>query len=581
MNSNNCPVVYAQCDNQSNIPLMNNLASQSQMLDPLSQMKIETNNNKIWLDYINTNRKMVDEVNNQDLLHTIFLKHIELSNRILVPLQKHEIINNIDYFKLLPKDLIGCSSDMGRRSDTDIYSCIMGILESISIAMRGRYIVCLEKYWSEIINLYLFIAKNSGERKSALLELLKSPLLNHMTQKNICFKNKSGFNVDKSQIVKYKKARENEIFSSHIKKISKNGETQSSMSELMNTLENLNRDMSPMLEAENKPMDLFWDTSTLLGLIKKIYNQGEATALMEPEPSILFSKAFKEKNLTTLLDKAYKGESYGYETSVSSIRIEKPSINILLMIQTEFLYDLYEDNFYKNSGFLPRILPIFGSSFIPLEEKSTGNSKATLICNYMRKYEDKITNLLELSYTQDRNRKFFEITCNDDAINLIKKFEYTNSSAIKNGQYSHMIPFMKKLHGHAVRIAGAIHAWNNPQPDEVPITSKEMEAGIALATIARDHANHVFNTELKQTKKYAIKILNYLVRQDWKHSRPFILATHLQQYIRGLNKATCYPALNFLEQHNYICQYEKPGHPRLCILHKALLNCNSFHFSDD
>jgi hypothetical protein len=302
---------------------------------------------------------------------------------------------------------------------------------------------------------------------------------------------------------------------------------------------------------------------------------------MEPEPSILFSKAFKEKNLTTLLDKAYKGESYGYETSVSSIRIEKPSINILLMLQTEFLYDLYEDNFYKNSGFLPRILPIFGSSFIPLEEKSTGNSKPTLICDYMGKYSNKITNLLELSYTQDRNRKFFEITCNPDAYNLIKNFEYANSSAIKNGQYSHMIPFMKKLHGHAVRIAGAIHAWNHSQPDEHPITAKEMHAGIALATIARDHANHVFNTELKQTKKYAIKILNYLVRQSWKHSRPFILATHLQQYIRGLNKATCYPALDFLEQHNYICQHEEPGHPRLCILHKALLNCNSFHFSDD
>ena len=164
---------------------------------------------------------------------------------------------------------------------------------------------------------------------------------------------------------------------------------------------------------------------------------------------------------------------------------------------------------------------------------------------------------------------------------LIKKFEYTNSSAIKNGQYSHMIPFMKKLHGHAVRIAGAIHAWNHSQPDEHPITAKEMHAGIALATIARDHANHVFNTELKQTKKYALKILNYLVRQSWKHSRPFILATHLQQYIRGLNKATCYPALDFLEQHNYICQHEEPGHPRLCILHKALLNCNAFHFSDD
>lgn len=581
MNSNNFPVTNDFYNSQSNVPLMNSFVSQSQIFDPFSQMKIETKNNKICLDYINTNRKMVNEANLQNLINIIFFKHNDLSNKSIVPFQNHEINNNINYFELLPEDLVGCSLYMGKLSDTNIYSCIMGILTSISTAMRGRYIVRLESYWVEIINLYLFIAKQSGERKSALNDLFKYPFLNFMSKKNIEKENKYICDVDQSQIVKYKKAKENYIFSSHLKKINKNGETKSSMSELLEALSELNHEISPFLETDTIPVDLFWDVSTLLGVIKKIQNQGEAIALMEPEASILFSKSFKHKDLTTLLNKAYRGESYIYETSLKSLHIKNPSINMLMLLQNEFLYDLYKDQFYKESGFLARILPIFGSSFVPLVQINTGNSKKTLICNYMNKYSDKINNLLELAYTQDRNKKFFEIRCSPDAYSLIKNFEYANSSAIKNGQYSHMIPFMKKLHGHAVRIAGAIHAWNHSQPDEHPITSKEMQAGIALATIARDHANHVFNTELKQTKKYAIKILNYLVRQSWKHSRPFILATHLQQYIRGLNKATCYPALDFLEQHNYICQYEKPGHPRVCILHKELLNCNSFHFPED
>lgn len=528
------------------------------------------------LDYLKIRIKTFEEQKLASLLDTILEKHSNLSReQILLFSDKFEF-EDIEFQSLIPEDLLMTAKNIAKITNTDIFSSVMALIAAISIALRSRYSVKLDENWDEMLNIYMMIAKYSGGMKSKFVEMLGIPHKKFLSQRRHPKSQQNSTLRDlQNDLQKAAKERKSACIAHHTDYIRKHGEALESMKSLVEKLKCLKNDSDPYIIQNAVKEEIFWDVSTPLALPLKLQDHGETLAMMVPEASLLFSKFFNDKSFILLLNKCYGGESHQYDTTTPgrSIDLVNPSLNMLLMIQTNLMIKSFDDDFLNSIGFTPRVLPIFAGKYNELQQIDYSFvSKIDTGC--MDLYHEKILNLLEFNFTQDNNREIWKILCEKSAYLLIKKFQKENELDLEAGRYKHMESFIRKLHGHAVRIAGIIHAWNYSRPHEHPITLKEMQAGICLAKIVREHANFAFDTKSRETKHFAIKILEYLLRQDWTRSLPLISASDLFGKARGLKMDKCLPALDFLEQHNFIRQHHEPKYQPLCILHPNLFQLN-------
>ncbi len=562
---------YVDLSNSQQLIQYNTSQNQTNIYE---QLHLQCNQiQKQFLEHLKMNKKIVEYHALLSLIQTLEQKYWDLSAKNMFNLNIFQR-NNYELSRYVPKDMVDFAIQIGSETNTDIFSCILFICATTSIALRGRYRVRLNSHWSEMINLFFMLAKKSGDKKSALAEYGKKPIIEFVTRKRLMDEEqkKNQLNVKPSQISHIRKRRERDIYAEYKNEIHKNGEAQESTLDLLKKFSILNDELDQYMPKENVPAEIFCNVTTFVGLLQKLYKQGETIALFEAEGSPLFSKYFKENVFTTLLINAHGGEPYQYDSSTSrnKIELQNPSINTLILLQTELMEKLFSNAGLKDIGYLPRVLPFFASEYIA-PDQALIYRRAEDHPDPSDIYSSKINKMLDFTYTQERHREIFEICCEEEAYYIIKNFENKNQQDIRDGAYPHMVSFIKKLHGHAVRLAGIIHCWNYPDPHKHPITEQEMKAGISLALIARDHANFAFNTELRNTRENAIKILKYLFRQDWARSKPIFCVTHILQYV-GLKKVQCLPALDLLESCNIIRQHHEAGYGRICLLHNNLLN---------
>lgn len=577
----NCHSFQNDCSN-----LHNNNLHQQRFSGEIShynqRITVDTETKRIMLEFLRVQRKCFEQEKLFNLLHTLENKYLELGQQQITLFANDASIKQHNIKEYVPKDMYKIARYMGKTTNTDIFSCIMVICAAVAIAMRSRYRLLLDRNWTEMINLYILLAKKSGEKKSALCAIAKHPHQNFLRCRNSETPANECLRQLQPTIRRAARASEKAVIAHYTSKIRKSGESQECIGEMLEELESLRDEFSEHIVPERTREEIFIDVATSLGLVKKLESQGETIAMMEPEAAIFLSKFFKDKSLLPILLKCYGSEPYQYDTSTVGrcVYLERPSMNMLLMLQNSVMFGLFDNELLMDIGYLPRTLPIIGGHF---EE----DIRETLLFNDSRVrqdwnslYDEKIQSILEFTYTQDADRVIFDVPCEASARSILLEFEKANQEDLTAGKYSHMVPFIRKLHGTAARIAGSIHGWIFTRPHEHPITVKEMEAAIVLAKICRDHANVAFDTKARETKHFAIKILKYLFRQDWTRSQPLISASDLQRNIAGLNKAKCLPALDFLEQHNFIRQHHEPKYAPLVILHPNLLQVNLDHLTD-
>lgn len=534
------------------------------------------------LKVLQVQRKFFEQEVLYNLLQTLEYKYCDLGTQ-QIKMFTDKIPTDASMIRhYVPTDMYAIARHIAKTTNTDVFSCLMSVCAATAIAMRGRYRVLLEKYWAEMLNLYILIAKNSGQKKSALCEMTKHPHRIFLSRRKPKAAKTDRRSQIQSTILNAAKASEKAVIAKYTSKIRKSGESATCISAMIKELTSVRDEFAEHITPKHTREEIFVDVTTSLGLVKKLESNGETIAMMEPEAGMFLSRFFKDKSLVPLLLKGYGCEPYQYDTSTHGkcAYLERPSINILLMLQNNIMFRLFDDNILEDIGLFPRTLPILGGHFIdlPWDREIYDNPKNDQ--DWMALYEEKILNILEFTYTQDTDREIFDIPCEPSARSILLDFERDNTKSIASGQYLHMVPFIRKLHGTAARIAGIIHGWTHTRPHEHPITVKEIEAGIALAKICRDHANIAFDNKSRETMHFATKILKYLLKQDWTRSKPLISASDLQRNIRGMKSEKCLPALEFLEQHNFIRLHHEPKYAPLCILHPNLFEVNLDDLTD-
>ena len=251
--------------------------------------------------------------------------------------------------------------------------------------------------------------------------------------------------------------------------------------------------------------------------------------------------------------------------TASSFSIERPAVTILQMAQPNVALKFYQDEDLKIIGLSPRFIPLFSTSDCRIIDDNPDRLMEIL----KELYEPRITALLERYFSQDKDAEKFVLHLHEKAYALVKQFESDFLYARSQG-FTFMSSFHNKAHGHAVRFAAAIHAFNHAYEaiQDSEISEAEMRAGIVMMKMVLPHAEYVFNQSLLAAHIGAVAIIKALLRCS-QGAEVFELTARELSQMTHLKKQEVEPALALLESHNLCALYREPGRATVVLLHPA------------
>jgi len=226
---------------------------------------------------------------------------------------------------------------------------------------------------------------------------------------------------------------------------------------------------------------------------------------------------------------------------------------------------------YKRKSVLDSDLP---SIIAPCFMIKVNNGAQIIPANHseiINNFNKKMKVSLKSNYNREMKRKLKVIHLSPDACDCYYQFKNHIRAVIGNMQWKHMHHFLKRVPGLAIRLAGAIHAWQYDAPEEVPLSGIDMQLGSELALTICNHADYVFKPAGLGARENAEKILEWIKR----HNIANFTSRDIQQQVTGMHsKDDIFPALDYLATKNYIDQLVLPGRSRQCVVHPSILQCS-------
>jgi hypothetical protein len=350
------------------------------------------------------------------------------------------------------------------------------------------------------------------------------------------------------------------------------GNPEEALSDLQGLVNALDRDANLAKPRFRYAPQIFSSTGSKVSIGDNMSRQGEFTCIFEAEGGFFEGEVAFKSGHPDLFLKAYDMEGYNYSSNkVGKIVMRRTSMCITAFVQNDVLLKWYLNTKLRGRGMIQRFLVLF--AYKPIYSLQNMCLPTPPKPGSLLAYNSKISEMLKRNFTQDKNREIRKVTVTHEAYDYIKDSEKCIKQYIDSGMYLPMQSFLSKAHGSIVRLALCIHAWNNPTPEDSPITLEEMVAAASFMDVIFEHAGSAFAPEHAKTCTDASEILTWIYRCDWTERRGFSDAD-VRAAISGLTKKQCHAALDLLEQHNYIRQYLEAGLDRLCVLNPRLVEQN-------
>lgn len=279
-------------------------------------------------------------------------------------------------------------------------------------------------------------------------------------------------------------------------------------------------------------------------------DNGEAQFMASGEGDGL-EKLLLHKN-TELALKSYGQEAYTYASAKATIELRHPALNIAVFCQLGVANKLFSSPKLCNRGNISRIMPYL----------NLGNP--INVNNYLQGdeggiYESKIIRLLQKFYTRDGGARRYVVLLDNSASKSINDFR-AQLDAWAHGLATFR-PWVAKLHGQALRLALAIHLWNNADdPCSSPINQDEIIWGINIARNTVNSAFFLHSPYGLSATLDAIKIIHSLQRITGSYEQDNFIrngtdSRRIQQRT-GINRISINYALNLLSWRGWVAIYD-------------------------
>ena len=459
-------------------------------------------------------------------------------------------------FEGLPSDLWSVVCDLARVTGWPTHELLVILLGAINTALRGRFQIQIDPTWLEPVLLYVGCFAGSGFRKSQLIDLLAAPAKAYEArlQAQYCQENphhkaqkKLGQKVQErvlNALAKELALRADEITPSLLAE---------KASQICGQLEGTKLQGMP---------SLFADSFTEKGLVKTMGHCGGGHAIMQAEGTLLLDQLVgSPANLEVFL-KAYNMESYSHRSANGTATfLPKPFLSILLLAQPDVAARLYGSQALVGRGlaarFTPCFLPSWGISEVVLPGEGFDSGQT---------YTRKMTRMLERNYTQDANKEMYTIGVTDSARGVLRAFERELSYQLHGGEHLPHTSYLRKLHGAAARFAATLHGYRHDEPELVPMSEQDAQAGVAIARSTIPAAQYAFAPDGLRAMEDARKINAWMLRHNVAVFEARTIAQNTS--VRSIDRVNS--ALDLLEKHNHLRQLLRNSGGRLCVAHPGL-----------
>lgn len=458
----------------------------------------------------------------------------------------------------LPADLKELAQLTAMKLGVAIPVVIHTLLGAIFIAARGCFEVQVDKRYKELVTEYMLAVLPSGSRKSALVEMFRHVFEQEQNNRKYTHNhNKPRADID-SMIRKKIDAK---IINEKMKLLISEDMTPAERAEAASLIA---ADLDDKTKEEClEPWHvhrLLVDAPTLKKLALIMAEQNETIGVFEAEPGLL--KYRISAGQENILLKAYNAEPFSDEVTMTrtSVVMDSPVLAINIFAQDGVAEDLFKREKLHEDGLLHRFLTIS----CPAIRLSHNSFDETRFDELLDNYEEIILRLLQTEFQQEvygYGKVKYCLRLSSDAEVLRWQFVNEINQQLEIGIFRDFEAFGRKLAGHAVRLAGAIHLWEHNDPTEMEISDKTMQAAIELARFYKVHAAHMFCSEISKGHKYAKVALKWIDRlQKYQFTE--------NEIRRGTGEKidNIRAGLAFLERHHYLRRHtrRKTTH---CIIH--------------
>ena len=427
-----------------------------------------------------------------------------------------------------------------------VEAAAMGALGALFIAARGKFIIRVNRSYTEPLTNYLLIVAPSGGRKSAVNSFYKAPFLAYerkLQQANTYDTIKIQTTADIIKKIRKKKI-DGQIDLLNIEDIPAS-QMFATAQKIAQEIEEISTD----LQCPCRPSKLFADASSMKTLAEIMSNQGEAIAIMEAEGSIL--KDQLKASHDDILLKAYTMEAFSQSARGSrTVYLKHPCLAISIMIQEIIAEQLFAKQHFMYDGLLPRFLICLVNKTVDICGDLIEVPQQTEIA-----YREKIHSLLSIERPmQHGNPKHHEIALSPAAATIHLEYLRDIQRRKSLGEFETHEAFGEKLAGHAVRLAGALHLFQHNLPHQHPISAGTMTSAICLANYFAANAAVAFNMEHTKGLRIAHKLLEWIQ----EHRRDQFTLRDAQRRIGRTTSEDIRYALCILERHGFIGTHTTP-----------------------
>lgn len=465
------------------------------------------------------------------MINVIALNAISQPWPELIPLDELEA-PTID-LSLIPSWAGDYAREISRSLEVPPEAVITAILASIATAVQRDYKVAITPQHIEIICIWLLTAIESGGRKSSTLKLAQYPIIEWLKKVN---------ETRKQAIKDYQLAKK--IYDKReaylVNQLAKADETEQ---------EQIKADLNK--HKESQPKEIFYAKKFTTDCTPE-----QIGALMYQNDEVI-SWLSSEANLFTILGGIYSGgvtnldifncgqagDYYQVDRGGRELTLYSPKLTIGLMPQPNMMLGVFEKNKQAiDSGLLNRFL-----YFVPSSNLGYRSHKTPPINEEVKqRYFDGLTMLLntEPKYNEQGRIKERIIYPSSEAKQLLDQWRDELEVMMRpNGELAEFKSWGSKATDQAGRIAALFHCirYTTDEPEEMPISKKDMENAISLVRQSIPHlqkAFHILGGNPKLTG--AVKLLEHL-RVKFKDSEA--KQTTAREIYQAKKKATGFKSM--------------------------------------
>jgi hypothetical protein len=356
-------------------------------------------------------------------------------------------------------------------------------LSAMAVAAQGKIRVVVNSGYSEPLNLYSLAALPPGERKSAVVELCKKPLVEWERRAA------SQSTDSRKRAISERKSQERLVESRRAKLagIKDRAALRAEMAEIA--------DLEAGLPEVPPLPRLFADDVTPEALAVLMAGQHERIGVIEAEGGLFDILAGRYSNGIPNLDlvlKAWSGESTTIDRRRGdSIMLTSPHLTISISPQPDVIKTLADKPGFRGRGVLARFMYLLPKSRVGYRSIDAKPLPGHVAAAYAGKLEAVLA--IRPVEQPEGITVPHSIRLSSDAERLRRAFaEHVEKSMREGGELEPLREWAAKLPGNATRIAGLLHLWAEDSPLNSAISGQTMNAAITIAAILVDHARNAF-----------------------------------------------------------------------------------------